>query len=121
MKGLAVGRTVLYVLKNGEQRPMTVVKILPTMGDVENMINGVVMLDGSNDVPHLPFELRPEQFEVSTVPTVWLTQVPYDEAGTKPGTWVAPFITKEEPKEEVKAESAAPAGETGGTGELPQS
>lgn len=107
MKGLVVGRTVLYVLKNGEQRPMTVVKILPPMGEVENMINGVVMLDGSNDVPFLPFELRPEQFEVSTVPTVWLTQVPYDEAGTKPGTWVAPFITKEEVKEEVKTDGAA--------------
>lgn len=74
---VTVGRTVNYVLKDGQIRPLLVVRVWSPV-----YINGVLTFDGSNDANILPCE-HPNP---AAQPTMWLTSIHYD-AEEKPGTW----------------------------------
>jgi hypothetical protein len=84
-KNLYVGLPVLYVLRNGETRPLIATKI----EQGRTNINGVLHFDGTNDREKLDFETRGTEKLQSG--THWIEDVPYAEpqAGKPPtpGTW----------------------------------
>lgn len=77
MEEVTVGRTVHYVLTDGQHRPATVVRTFPGYDGV----NLVVLLDGTNDstvaIAH--------GFQAGAL-TGWATSVKYSE-GKEPFTW----------------------------------
>jgi len=83
-KNLYTGLPVLYVLRNGETRPLIVTKIEASRTN----INGVLHFDGPNDRDKLDGEARSENLQNGTR---WLEDIPYAEpqAGKQltPGTW----------------------------------
>lgn len=82
---ITIGRTVNYVLKDGQVRPFLIVRVWgdnPFPGNV----NGVLIFDGSNDAHVLPnAEMNPHHNPAGN-PQVWLTSVHYD-ANKAPFTW----------------------------------
>ena len=93
LAGLAVGRTVHYVLPDGpskgDHRPATIVRIFESM-KATGTINLQVFTDGLNDGFKTAFAVMngKEQVGVTTQTDliVWRTSVHYDE-NKAPGTW----------------------------------
>ena len=76
--GLTTGRIVHFVLpegyrRQGEHRPAIVVKVWELLM-TPFLVQLVVFLDGSNDSP-------------AALTTKWVTSVPFDASGEKPGSW----------------------------------
>jgi hypothetical protein len=90
-KLLHPGLTVNYVLKNGEVRPLIITRVVTGTKN----INGTVLFDGPNDAERLSIEFRLNSDQLRTG-TIWLEDVPYNEAPTSigkslvPGTWHLP-------------------------------
>jgi hypothetical protein len=80
MEGLEIGRIVHYVMKDGQERPLMVVRVW-SPSEIPGYINGVLIFDGSNDSGIFPYS----GYE-SGRNTAWITSTHYD-AGKKPGTW----------------------------------
>lgn len=78
MEKITVGRSVHYVLKDGQVRPLQVTNV---HGD-EIHVNGVLLFDGSNDVGLLPRE----HADHAGNPFMHLQGIRYD-ANKTPGTW----------------------------------
>ncbi len=84
-KNLYPGLPVLYVLRNGETRPLIVTKI----EQGRTNINGVLHFDGPNDREKVDFE--PRDAAALHNGTHWIEDVPYAEPQMgkqpTPGTW----------------------------------
>ena len=78
---VTIGRTVSFVLNDGQVRPMIVVRAW--IGDY---INGVLFFDGSNDARLLPEQAHNPHPNPAGMPYMWMTSVQHDE-DRKPGTW----------------------------------
>jgi hypothetical protein len=88
---IQVGHRVNYVMKDGQIRPLDVVRIYP-----HNVINGVLLFDGLNDQDNIPALNEDEEMPMvrisdaphreAVMPVMWLTCVHYD-AQCAPGTW----------------------------------
>lgn len=76
---VTVGRTVNYVLQNGEIRPLVVVRVWEG-SSIPGYINGVLIYDGTNDSGQL------SQGAATAACVQWITSTHFDEAKT-PGTW----------------------------------
>lgn len=78
------GLPVLYVLRDGNTRPLIITKTEPNRSNV----NGVLHFDGPNDREKLDAEIRSEHLQNGTR---WLEDIPFSEpqAGKQPtpGTW----------------------------------
>lgn len=79
MEKITVGRSVHYVLADGQVRPLTVTKV---RGDELSQVNGTLFFDGSNDAEVLP---RPAE-NPATNPIMYVAFVRYD-ASKSPNTW----------------------------------
>jgi hypothetical protein len=79
---VTVGRTVNYVLADGQVRPLNVTRV---RGDMLGHVNGVLFFDGSNDALLLP---RPRSGPIGE-PCKYLAAIPYD-ANKNPRTWHLP-------------------------------
>ena len=86
------GHRVNYVMRDGSVRPFDIVVVWP-----ENKVNGILLIDGSNDRENLPFLLEDESaphitLQVSPhketpLPCIWVVSVVYDDMNHAPGTW----------------------------------
>lgn len=92
MEGLQGGRIVNYVMKNGEVRPLVVVRVWQS-GMHPGYLNGVLLIDGLNDEGQLP-SLTIER-ENLVPPAIWITSTWYDE-NKVPGTWHWPDRPKQQ-------------------------
>jgi hypothetical protein len=78
---VTIGRTVNFVLKDGQVRPFQIVRVWSNV-----YVNGVLTFDGSNDANILPnCETYPHP-DPAGRPIMWLTSIHYD-ANKTPGTW----------------------------------
>lgn len=76
---ITVGRTVHYVLADGQVRPLVVTKV---RGDELGQVSGTLFFDGSNDAELLP---RPAE-NPATNPIMHVAAVRYEASGW-PNTW----------------------------------
>jgi hypothetical protein len=76
---VTAGRTVYYVLADGQVRPLIVTRIY---GDANGHVNGVLYFDGTNDATLLP---RPHT-NPAEEPCMYLSMVPYNVSKI-PNTW----------------------------------
>lgn len=85
--GLAAGRIVLYVMVNGDVRPMIVVNPEWSSGAV----NGVLFFDGSNDRDNHPIPLVAGPSGHAPECARWITSARYDDSQEPAaGTWHFP-------------------------------
>lgn len=93
---VSIGRTVNYVVAEGEIRPMTIVKVWDN-----ECVNGVQFRDGTNDDKH-------DGCITHGQTQLWRTSVSYD-AGGKVGTWHWPVVSAAAAKPAAKKTAATPA------------
>ncbi len=86
MQVVKAGRMVNIVMKDGTTRPLIVTAVFNTTEDpAKAMVNGHLLLDGSNDRENNPFGEPVKEGEESPM-THWATSVSHDfEKGV--GSW----------------------------------
>ena len=84
MQSPTPGRTVNYVMKDGQIRPLVIVHVFPSNDPDTQMVNGHLLLDGSNDRHNNPAR-EPKEGEHDPL-IQWATSVHHDH-GKAVGTW----------------------------------
>ena len=85
MEGVANGRIIHYVLKNGKHRPAIIVQEWDEGGGAIGLINVVVFLDGTNDLDRTGDVAEFSSAEIERC-TAWRTSIHFS-ATKEPGTW----------------------------------
>lgn len=85
----SIGRTVHFVLANGQHRPAVIVRVFDEPPTPTSVANLQVFLDGSNDAPAR---------EPGASDLLWRTSVHQDAAEMKPGTWHSPELVTAAPE-----------------------
>lgn len=94
LPGLALGRTVQYVMKDLSTRPFIIARI---WNQETGYVNGVLIFDGSNDKDNIPdgvglMSTGDHGVALSGQTVGWVTSTSYDPSGEKEGTWHFPNI-----------------------------
>jgi hypothetical protein len=85
----SIGRTVHFVLANGQHRPAIIVRVFGEPPTPTSVANLQIFRDGSNDVP----SRAPGEGDM-----LWRTSVHQDAETMQPGTWHSPeVVTAVEP------------------------
>jgi hypothetical protein len=77
MSTMSVGRRVHYVMRDRQCRPFDVVRVWS-----DDLINGIVLLDGSNDKANMPWAQ-----DSGSMLHWWATSVKEDATDKNMGTW----------------------------------
>ncbi len=83
----SIGRTVHFILPNGEHRPAVIVRVWDQSPTEKSSVQLQVFVDGSNDANQLH---EPERCALPYPSTVWRTSVYQDATAQKPGTFHEP-------------------------------
>lgn len=76
MSNMAVARRVHYVMRDSQCRPFDIVRVWDN-----GMVNGILLLDGTNDRVNLPWS-----GDSNGVLTYWVTSV-HEDNNKNMGTW----------------------------------